>query len=977
MKLSQIIEHEDTLAAGLSPESLEREISGLTADSREVKPGYLFAALPGTTVDGTKFIPNAIAAGATAVLVATDADLSQSQEQVIVVRSENPRRDLARMAARFCVLQPETAVAVTGTSGKTSVVEFTRQIFAASGARAASVGTIGIVKPSGGRYGSLTTPDPVTLHRSLAELAEDGVTHLAFEASSHGLDQHRLDGVQLTAAAFTNLGRDHLDYHPDLASYLDAKLRLFSELLKPGKTAVINTDGASYEDVVAAAKARGLKLLTVGRAGRDLRLLSVERQGFSQRLRIEAGTDILDVHLPLIGDYQVENALVAAGLAIAAGVPAATAVGAFAELKGVPGRLEIIGESEGGLVVVDYAHKPEALTAALQGVRPFVTGKLICVFGCGGDRDRGKREIMGRIAEQQADVVIVTDDNPRGEEPSAIRAEILKGGPAAIEIGDRREAIVSAVGMAGEGDVVLIAGKGHETGQIVGDQVLPFSDHDVAGEAIALVDRAGSPPLVQPNSGTSATLWNWDELIIASGGEPDGQPGGPIIGVSIDSRAIAKGDLFVALKDKRDGHEFVEGAFAAGAAAALVSRDYARCPGDNALLRVDDTLHALERIGIAARQRLSPDARVVAVTGSVGKTTTKEMLRACLSRLGPTHASDKSFNNHWGVPLTLARMPRDSDFGVFEIGMNHSGEITPLTKMVRPHVAIITTVAPVHLEHFASVEEIAAAKAEVLAGLVPGGVAVLNRDNEHFDFLSSCARAHGAMICGFSGESNAKAEQARVRLSSAREIRGQTIVSAALDGFPTKVHYALGIPGRHIVMNSLAVIGALGAVGANFSAALPALVQLKPPQGRGVRVELSCQDGKALLIDESYNANPVSMRAAIAVLAGIPRDEFPRRIAVIGDMLELGPQAKELHAELAVPLAEAGVDLVFAAGPLTETLFEAIPQNMRGSWGKTPPDVESELLATIRPGDAIMVKGSNGAKTWQLAEAITRHFSFG
>jgi MurE/MurF fusion protein len=974
MKLSQIIEPENALAAGLSPESLEREISGLTADSREVKPGYLFAALPGTTVDGTKFIPNAIAAGAAAVLVATDADLSQFQDQVIVVRSDNPRRDLASMAARFCAVQPETAVAVTGTSGKTSVVEFTRQIFAASGAQAASVGTIGIVKPDGGRYGSLTTPDPVTLHRSLAELAEDGVTHLAFEASSHGLDQHRLDGVQLTAAAFTNLGRDHLDYHPDLASYLNAKLRLFTELLTPGQIAVINADGAAHEDVAAAAKARGLKLLTVGRAGHDLRLLSVERDGFSQRLRIEAGSNILEVRLPLIGDYQVENALVAAGLAIAAGVPAATAVGAFAELKGVPGRLEIIGESQGGLVVVDYAHKPEALTAALQGVRPFVTGKLICVFGCGGDRDRGKREIMGRIAEEQADVVIVTDDNPRGEQPSSIRAEVLKGCPNAIEIGDRREAIVSAVGMAGEGDVVLIAGKGHETGQIVGDKVLPFSDHDVAREAIALADDSG-PSLIQPASGTPSPLWNWDELIIASGGEPDGQPGGSILGISIDSRAIAKGDLFVALKDKRDGHEFVEGAFASGAAAALVSRDYARRPGDGALLRVDDTLHALERIGIAARQRLSPEARVIAVTGSVGKTTTKEMLRACLERLGPTHASDKSFNNHWGVPLTLARMPRDSHFGVFEIGMNHSGEITPLTKMVRPDVAIITTVAPVHLEHFASVEEIAAAKAEILAGLVPGGVAVLNRDNEHFGFLRSCAEAHGATICDFSGEINPQAEHARVRLSSARETRGQTIVSAAIDGFPAEIHYALGIPGRHIVMNSLAVIGTLDAVGADFSAALPALTQLKPPHGRGVRVELSCQDGKALLIDESYNANPVSMRAAIAVLAGVPRDEFPRRIAVIGDMLELGPQAKELHAELAAPLAEACVDLVFAAGPLTEALFEAIPQNMRGSWGKTPPDIESELLATIRPGDAVMVKGSNGAKTWQLAQAIARHFS--
>ncbi len=981
MKLSDIIGTEQALAAGLSSESLEREINGLTADSREVKPGFLFAALPGATVDGARFIPNALAAGAIAVLAATDADLSEYQDRTIILQSGNPRRDLARMAARFCARQPETAVAVTGTSGKTSVVEFTRQIFAAHGLRAASVGTIGMVKPDGGRHGSLTTPDPVSLHRSLAELANDGVTHLAFEASSHGLDQHRLDGVELTAAAFTNLGRDHLDYHPNVEAYLNAKLRLFTELLQPGRTAVINTDGASHEQVAAAAQARGLKLLSVGRAGHDLRLVSIERDGFAQRLRIEAGGETVHVRLPLIGDYQVENALVAAGLAIGAGLPAATAVRALTGLKGVPGRLEIVGEVHGGLVVIDYAHKPEALTAALQGVRPFVTGKLICAFGCGGDRDRGKRKIMGRIAERQADLVIVTDDNPRSEEPAAIRAEILRGSPNALEIGNRREAINAAVAIAGSGDVVLIAGKGHETGQIIARQVLPFSDHEVARESISLVTAAAEHEQAQAKTSPSDPLWHWDELLAASGGEPDGRPGEPIEGISIDSRAIAQGDLFAALKGQRDGHEFVSNAFAAGAAAALVNRDYIRQPGDGALVRVDDTLHGLERIGLAARSRLSPEAKVIAVTGSVGKTTTKEMLRACLSQLGSTHAADKSFNNHLGVPLTLARMPRNTLFGVFEIGMNHAGEITPLTKMVQPHVAIVTTVAPVHLEHFASVEEIAAAKSEIFAGLLPQGIAVLNRDNEHYAFLKARAQAHGATIYDFSGGSDKTRYQLsdharpQVFLTYTREVRGQTIVAAAIPNAPFKLHYALSIPGHHIVMNSLAVVAALNVADLDARAALPALAQLEAPQGRGVRVDLLCQDGRALLIDESYNANPVSMRAAITVLGNVDRDRFPRRIAVIGDMMELGPQAKQLHAELAAPLTEAGVDLVYAAGPLTEALYEVIPEHMRGSWGDNPTAIENKLLATIRPGDVIMIKGSNGAKIWQLAAAIRRCYA--
>ncbi|MBU1210925.1 MAG: UDP-N-acetylmuramoyl-L-alanyl-D-glutamate--2,6-diaminopimelate ligase [Alphaproteobacteria bacterium] len=491
MQLSQIILSCPDLAGALSPLEGNMEIAGLTADSREVEPGFLFAALPGATVDGTEFIPAAIAAGAGAILAPAGADLSQFAGQATLLESTNPRRALALIAARFFGEQPPVAVAVTGTSGKTSVVEFTRQIFALSGKAAASVGTIGIVKPDGGRYGSLTTPDPVSLHRTLADLKRQGVTYLAFEASSHGLDQHRLDGVALTAAAFTNLGRDHLDYHSDTEAYLSAKLRLFTELLQPGQTAVINADGALADRVVATAAARGLDIVTTGTNGTGIRLLKTERIGFAQRLWIEVSGETLEVQLPLIGDYQVENALVAAGLAIAAGIKPHQAISALANLKGVPGRLEIVGETNGALIVVDYAHKPEALEAALSGVRPFVTGRLICVFGCGGDRDRGKRPLMGRIAAGMADIAVVTDDNPRTENAAAIRAEILAGDPDAREIGDRRAAIDWAVAAARSGDVVLIAGKGHETGQIVGDTVLPFSDHDVAREAILKVKKNG------------------------------------------------------------------------------------------------------------------------------------------------------------------------------------------------------------------------------------------------------------------------------------------------------------------------------------------------------------------------------------------------------------------------------------------------------------------------------------------------------
>lgn len=471
------------------PGSVAVGVSGITADSRKAAPGMLFAAMPGTRVDGAAFAAGAVAAGAVAVLAADDASLPDLS--VPVLRAKDPRRALALIAARFYGRQPATVVAVTGTSGKTSVADFTRQILTTCGRQTASLGTIGVVKPSGAIYGSLTTPDPITLAATLAELADEGVTHLAFEASSHGIDQRRLDGVQLSAAAFTNLGRDHLDYHPTIEDYFAAKLRLFDTLLAPGRPAVINMDGARSADVVAIATKRGHRVLKVGTTGDALRLVAVERDGFAQRLTIESSGQCRTVRLPLLGAYQVENALTAAGLALAAGETAGAVLDALENLTGVAGRLDVVGRSRGGLAVVDYAHKPEALSAALDALRPFATGRLVCVFGCGGDRDKGKRPLMGAIAAAKSDIVIVTDDNPRSEEPPRIRAEILAGITAerrhVREIGDRAAAIRHAVTDMRAGDVVLVAGKGHETGQIIGSTVVPFSDHEEILKAIAEV----------------------------------------------------------------------------------------------------------------------------------------------------------------------------------------------------------------------------------------------------------------------------------------------------------------------------------------------------------------------------------------------------------------------------------------------------------------------------------------------------------
>lgn len=1276
----------------LAAPEFETEIAGLSADSRTVSRGFVFAALKGAKADGTRFIAAARDAGAGALLVGSDtplAALGPDAGGCPVIVSDDPRRDLALMASRFYERQPETLVAVTGTSGKTSVAVFTRQIFAHAGFEAASLGTIGTVTSRGAQYGSLTTPDPVSLHRTLARLADDGITHAVLEASSHGLDQRRLDGLRLTAAAFTNLGRDHLDYHADVEDYLAAKMRLFDTLLEGDQPVVLEPSAPYAGRVLAVARELGRSVFTVGEGGEDLKLLDIRHDGFTQVLSIETIEGFFEVRLPLAGRFQVSNALVAAGLAICCGVPTGAALSALEDLQGAPGRLELVGETDdGALVFVDYAHKPDALDTALAALRPFTRGRLIVVFGAGGDRDPGKRPLMGQAAARQADIVIVTDDNPRSEDPAKIRAEVMDGAPEALEIGDRRDAIEAAIGMLQPGDVLCIAGKGHEPGQIVGDQVLPFSDHEVAREAIEAMaesalfdaaedgginlggdtdfdldgaleqafaenfdradsdelsddvpdeagsseaedadgglrlelseddllndlfeeedrsaDRAQEPELpesadalhlelaaedgageeslsdedilgedplgedlpgedlaeedllgeelaeeapveedvsedelpeddlmaeepqaevaageedllaeVEPESrgfpgislseedlladpddlpadaepadepedngpanegdadetdfdeqdaevevevelaGASETqggpeaedeifaapeepedegesefaeqehepelepvparapvaaamhpafvapavpsftapaapvvkpapiagepiaaepdrpLWYLEEMVEATGGELRGADIPHVTGVSIDSRSIAAGEAFVAIAGERfDGHDFAAKACEAGAALAIVARERAdELPSQGRYLVVEDPLEALRDLGRASRARSR--ARIVAVTGSVGKTSTKDMLKLALSPSGRTHAPVASFNNHWGVPLTLARMPADTEFGVFEIGMNHAGEITPLVQMVRPHVVAITTVEAVHLEFFGSVERIAQAKGEIFLGLEPGGLALLNRDNNQFDLLTYLAKAAGVRrIATFGRQGPADVQAERVSLQTAcSSISGHV--------FDQQITYKVGAPGVHLVTNSLAVLGAVAELGGDLARAGMALAAFRAPKGRGEQAVLKLPNGRATLIDESYNANPASMRAALNLLKETPIERNGRRIAVIGDMLELGEAELQLHEALKRPVAESGADLVYCAGPRMHALWELLPKHQRGAYSEEAAGLKPLLLEDIRPGDVIMIKGSLGTRMGPLVEALKRDF---
>jgi len=484
LRLSELSEGRINGAAG------EVVVTGLSADSREVRPGYLFAALPGGSHDGLDFAAQALANGAVALLAPPDPRLRGLA--VPVLTDADPRRCLALMAARFFGRQPASVVAVTGTNGKTSVADFTAQIWSALGRRAASLGTLGVVSEAGVETLAHTTPEPVTLHRHLARLAAAGIDCLALEASSHGLDQRRLDGVSVEAAAFTHFGRDHLDYHQDADDYLRAKLRLFAVVMDEGGSAVLNRDSEVFDQVRAVCAARRQPVVSFGAGDCDIRLAGRVSLGEGQRLALEVFGIRSEIELPLIGDFQAMNALCALGFVLVTGGEREAALSALSRLRGVPGRLQrVAAHPSGAAVFVDYSHKPEALAAALAALRPHAQRRLTLVFGCGGNRDKGKRPQMGQIAQRLADRVIVTDDNPRYEDPAQIRAEVLAGCPEAREIGDRGEAIrVAAAGLEA-GDVLLIAGKGHERGQYVGGEIRPFDDAEEARAAVqALGGRA-------------------------------------------------------------------------------------------------------------------------------------------------------------------------------------------------------------------------------------------------------------------------------------------------------------------------------------------------------------------------------------------------------------------------------------------------------------------------------------------------------
>ncbi|MGE0403831.1 MAG: UDP-N-acetylmuramoyl-L-alanyl-D-glutamate--2,6-diaminopimelate ligase [Kofleriaceae bacterium] len=898
------------------------EVGAVRSDSRDIKPGDVFVALQGLRSDGHAFIKTALDQGAVAVVVERDVPAGKA----VVVRVPSSSDALGVMIGNALQnpAKKMTLVGVTGTNGKTTTTYLVESILRAAGHEVGVIGTVTYRWKGRSIDAPYTTPTPQVLHETFANMLLDGVTHVVMEVSSAALSMNRLAGVKFQVAAFSNLTQDHLDVHGSMAEYFEAKKLLFTHHLDGA--AVVNVDDPKGQAMGAAADGRVLRV--TAKAGGDGNVRVVEQTSTVRGIEAKIATPRGEIAVsakPLIGHYNVENLALAVGIGEALGVPHAAIAKGIAELPGVPGRVERVSNAADLDVFVDYAHTPDALRNVLGALRPLTARRLICVFGCGGDRDPTKRPKMGAAVAELADLAVVTSDNPRTEDPRAIIDQILPGVPRPflVEV-DRRAAIKAAIAEATPGDVVVIAGKGHEDYQIIGTTKHHFDDREVAAEAITEREVRFLPGLARDAGSTSVVK----DI--------------PVSRVVIDSRKALPGSLYVAIKgENHDGHAFCAKAVETGAVAVMVERDV-----DVAVpqIVVEDTRIALGKMARAHR-RAWP-GKLVAITGSAGKTTTKELTRAALAAEGPTHAAEGSLNNETGLPLTVLGLRLLHEYGVVEMGMRGAGQIEYLTKIAEPDVAVVVNAGTAHIELLGSTAAIAKAKAEIWMGLRDGGTVVLPADDLRLDEHARTHRPKARFVTF--GERDA---DVRLVEYTPTDAGGQLV----LDVFGARHELALQLVGRHAAIDACAAIAAAHAAGASIAKILAGLARAKPPSMRGEVVDVH---GRKVIVD-CYNANPASMAAAMRALA--ERAHAGHALAVVGDMLELGDHAAAEHEKIGALAKELGIGVI--------TLGE-LAKKIDGDHAGDPADAAKRALDRTKAGDWILLKASRGMKLERVLDAM-------
>ena len=896
------------------------KVRGLSLDSRKLKKGDLFFALKGSQNNGEKFIKHALKKGACAI-VSTKKLKGNSK----IIKTNNVRDLLGKICSKFYKLKPKNIIAVTGTNGKSSVADFFHQILTLNGLSVATIGTLGI-KTKNFKKNSLTSPDIISLHNQLNYLKEKKIDNVLIEASSHGLYQGRLDGVNFKAGIFTNFSQDHIDYHKSMKNYLNAKLILFRKLLKKDNFIITDKAIPELKKIDKIVKSKKLKKIYIDYSKKDYDLSEFKP----------------------IGNFQKKNLIMAIKACEIIGLNKKKISKCISKLKSVKGRLELAKEfPDQTKVFIDFAHTPDAIYSAISSLKTHYKKDVTIVFGCGGERDKSKRKKIGKIVNSLCNKVFITDDNPRKENPKLIRKALIKHikKEKVIEIGNRTSAVHLAIKESNPKEIILIAGKGHEDTQDYGKKKYKISDINIIKNF-----------KIKKNKTKKEISFQQNNLLINKIINRKLNKG--FYGVSIDSKSVKKGNLFLAIKGKRkDGHNYLNEAILKGASHCVISKNFNKIK-KNKVIKVSNTYSFLKKLAILKRKYT--DGKIIAVTGSSGKTTVKNLIGKLLNNYGDTYFSPRSFNNSYGVPLSLCNLQQEHKFGVFEIGMSKKGEINNLSKLVKPNIAIITNIAEAHIENFKNLNDIAKAKGEIIDNISTSGYLIMDRDNKYFNYFRSKAEKRNIRV--ISVGKNKKSIIKIVKIKKFHKYKLLTIKSF-------KKEYKIKTKDQ-IIENVAYAIAVLEILNLDVDKIKNKIKDIKVLEGRGKISQIKYKNLNFNLVDESYNANPLSMKQSILNLSNIKNN--CRKFILLGDMLELGDKSKVLHENLSSIINNSKIKKLFIHGEHIMDTYKNVKKSKRGNILQEKSDFEEILLPILQNNDYLMIKGSNATGLKKISENLTK-----
>ena len=911
--------------------------SGISFDTKDLKKNHIFFAIKGNHNDGNKFIPDAIKKGSKIII--TEKKIKKNNEGVLYIRTKNIRKLLSEISFKIYNQKPKNLIAVTGTNGKSSVANFYYQILRLNKKKVASIGTLGVKFKNHNLNLNNTTIDSIKLGKILRTLKNHKVENVIMEASSHGLKQNRLDGLKFDIGIFTNLSQDHLDYHKSLKNYLEAKLYLFNSLIKKRGNIITDETIPEFRNLKKIAKNKKLNLQTIVNRKNKFEVISHNFLGESQLVRIKHNNIIKNIKINLVGKIQLKNLLMSIIAAKHSNINLNKILKVVEKLKPVEGRFEKIGVIKNrSKVILDYAHTPDALKTCLLNLREqFPNKKITVLFGCGGNRDQNKRSKMGRIASEHSDYIFLTNDNPRFENPTKIRNDIKKGINIKFkEISNRAKAIFEAIRDLNSGDILLVAGKGHEKTQDIKNKKNYFSDRKTILESIKIKNKNLSNNLKINIIKEAAQLKKIPTSL-------------SVKRARIDSREVSKNDVFFAIKGKNnDGNKFVGESFKRKASLAIVNKIHNNI-NYNRQIKVNDTLKFLTEVSKIYRGVI--DTKIISITGSCGKTTLKELLGNILRKISRVSISPKSFNNKFGVPLSLINLKQNDEFGILEVGMDKKGEIDYLSKIIEPDVGVITNINYAHAKNFKNIKQIALAKSEIINNIKPNGYVVLNADDNFFQLHKKIAKEKKIKIVSF----GIKSQKADVKLINIKAFGKKFKINIKLNN--KKKNFTVSNDFQNNIYNILAALAVISIYKNIFKLNENIFLNFKIPGGRGDHSVIKFNNKKINLIDQSYNSNPLSLKSAIKNFDKI-NSKKSNKYLLIGDMLELGSHSKKLHQSIAPIINQTKIDKVFVKGKMASIIFAGISKAKKGRILLNKSQIIELIRKDLNNNDYLMIKAS-------------------